>query len=261
MAEIQFSKWQGTGNDFVILDNRDMKIGEPTTDTIKSLCDRRFGIGADGLMILNSDPFYDFSMQYFNADGIEAEMCGNGARCMIGFTHQLGIIGDETKFMARDGVHVGRVLREDYYQIQMIDLKEIRKTPDYYFLNTGVPHVVVFIEDVDKINVPEEGRLIRNNGAFAPAGTNVNFVQMRDKALKIRTYERGVENETLSCGTGAVASAIAACLEHRLEQNSIICQVQGGELKVKFNHTKANEFSNIFLEGPAEYVFEGIVYV
>jgi diaminopimelate epimerase len=257
MADMKFYKWQGTGNDFVILDNREEKLTEPSSDMIKYLCDRRYGIGADGLMVLNNNPIYDFSMQYFNSDGLEAEMCGNGGRCMIGFAHQLGIIGDDTRFMAFDGLHVGRVLGDDKYLLQMIDLNEFRKTDNYYFLNTGVPHVVKFVNKVDKIDVLKKGRKIRNNKDFEPAGTNVNFVQKFGKGIKIRTYERGVENETLSCGTGAVASAIAAYLEFGLEKKQIKCLVPGGELLVRFERNKSGEFSNISLEGPAKQVYSG----
>ncbi len=261
MEEIRFYKWQGTGNDFIILDMRDKKIGEPSSAIIKNICDRHFGVGADGLMILNNHPVYDFRMQYFNADGIEAEMCGNGARCMIGFAHQLGIIAEETLFIAHDGIHIGRVLGQDIYQIQMIDVEEIKKTDDYYFLNTGVPHVVLFVDDVAKVNVQEKGSHIRYSPDFAPDGTNVNFVHLANDILYMRTYERGVENETLSCGTGAVASAIAAYLETDQKQTSFICKVPGGELKVKFDHKGSLLFSNILLEGPAQQVFNGNITI
>ena len=261
MENIRFYKWQGTGNDFIILDNRDNKYDDLRADTIKHLCHRNFGIGADGLMILNNHPVYDFGMQYFNADGIEAEMCGNGARCMIGFAYQLGIIAEETRFMAHDGIHVGRVLGKDNYQIQMIEVEEIKKTDDYYFLNTGVPHVVIFSDDIEKIKVREKGSHIRYSPDFAPDGTNVNFVHLVKDILHMRTYERGVENETLSCGTGAVASAIAAYLETGQKQTSFTCKVPGGELMVKFEHKNSLTFSNILLEGPAQQVFNGNITI
>lgn len=261
MTAIKFSKWQGTGNDFVILDNRDEKIGEPSAEMIRILCDRRFGIGADGLMILNNNQIYDFSMNYYNSDGLEAEMCGNGGRCMIGFAHQLGIIGDETRFLASDGLHKGKVLEDDKYIIQMIDLKEFRKTDKYYYLNTGVPHIVILVDNVDKVDVFNEGRKLRNSTDFKPSGTNVNFVQKIESGIKMRTYERGVENETLSCGTGAVASAITSFLEFGLKNKKIKCLVPGGELTVCFERNKSGEFSEIYLEGPAHQVFSGEITV
>jgi diaminopimelate epimerase len=261
MKETRFYKWQGTGNDFIILDNRDNSLDDLDEKTIKSLCNRRFGIGADGLMTLNHNPIYDFSMNYFNADGIEAEMCGNGGRCMIGFANQLGIIREETRFAARDGLHRGKVLGNDRYLLQMIDLKAFRKATDYYFLNTGVPHVVKFVEDVDSFDVYNEGKKLRYSDEFSPSGTNVNFVEFSDVGIKIRTYERGVEDETLSCGTGAVASAIAAYLEKDLNNKKISCRVPGGQLFVRFDRKDTGEFSNIYLEGPAVQVFEGTVLI
>ncbi len=259
MTDIHFSKWQGTGNDFIILDGRTKQFGNLSEEIIKKLCDRHFGIGADGLMILMNHPDLDFKMMYFNADGIEAEMCGNGARCMIGFAYQLGIIAEKTSFMAYDGIHAGRVLGEDKYQIKMIDVKEFKKADKHYFLNTGVPHLIVFIDDVDKVNMVEEGRMYRHSPEFSPEGTNVNFVQLVGNTIKMRTYERGVENETLSCGTGAVASAIATYLETNKKQTSFTCKVPGGQLKVTFEHLSSGKFCNIFLEGPAKQVFEGIL--
>ncbi len=261
MTALKFYKWQGAGNDFVILDNRDEKIGKPTAETIISLCDRRFGIGADGLMILNNNQIYDFSMSYYNSDGIEAEMCGNGGRCMIGFANYLGIISEETRFMAKDGLHKGMVLEDNKYLIQMIDLKEFRKTDKYYYLNTGVPHVVKFVDNIESIDVVNEGKKIRYSKEFEPSGTNVNFVQKYDSGIKIRTYERGVENETKACGTGAVASAIASHLEFGLQSKTIKCLVPGGELTVSFDRNKSGEFLNIFLEGPAHHVFTGEITI
>lgn len=261
MNLIKFNKWHGTGNDFIITDNREKDNTIYSETMIKKLCNRHFGIGADGFMILDEHPEYDFEMKYYNSDGNEAEMCGNGARCMIGFAHQLGIIGNETRFMARDGFHEGSVLGTDRYRIRMIDVKELRITKDYYSLNTGVPHVVIFTSDIEKVNVREEGKLIRYSREFGPGGTNVNFVMLQDNQLFLRTYERGVEDETLSCGTGAVASAIAAYIATAKNKTGWNCLVPGGELFVQFEEKNDASFGNIFLEGPAVKVFEGIIEI
>ena len=261
MTDIKFSKWQGTGNDFIILDNRDNQYDTLPAETIKYLCHRNFGIGADGLIKLEIHPQYDFSMKYYNADGNEAEMCGNGARCIIGFAYELGIIENETQFMASDGIHEGEVVDNNLYQVKMIDVEDFRKSDDYYFLNTGVPHAVIFTDDIIKAKIVETGRKIRNSSEFAPEGTNVNFVQIDNNNIKLRTYERGVENETLSCGTGAVASAIAASLENGQKQTDFNCQVLGGILNVSFEFKGSGAFKNIFLQGPAYQVFEGTLRV
>jgi len=261
MANIEFSKWQGAGNDFILIDNRDNQYDDLDMELIKYLCHRNFGIGADGLIMLGVDPESDFSMQYFNADGKEAEMCGNGARCIIGFASQLGIIEDETHFTARDGIHKGQVMGNDVYQIKMIDVKGISKTDDYYFLNTGVPHVVVLTDQISKVKTLELGSMIRNSEEFAPRGTNVNFVQIDKDKIILRTYERGVENETLACGTGAVASAIVASFESGGKQTSFDCMVLGGKLRVSFETYGSDTYKNIILEGPARCVFEGEIRV
>jgi len=259
---MQFAKWQGAGNDFIIIDNREALYDDLDSELIKYLCHRNFGVGADGLILLGIDSESDFSMKYFNADGKEAEMCGNGARCIIGFADRLGIIEDETQFMASDGIHGGRVLGNDHYEIKMIDVKGYSKSEDdYYFLNTGVPHVVILTKDIKKAKTLELGREIRYSPEFAPDGTNVNFVQLDDNKLKNRTYERGVENETLACGTGVVASAIVASIEGGHKQNEFDCLVLGGKLRVSFELTANNGFKNIILEGPARCVFEGEIVV
>ena len=259
MARIDFSKWQGTGNDFIMLDNREEEYEDLDTEIIKYLCHRNFGIGADGLIMLGDHPELDFSMRYFNSDGKEAEMCGNGARCIIGFANKLGIIEDETRFMAADGIHEGRVMGNNIYQIRMIDVDGYDKTDEYYFLNTGVPHVVVFKDDVNSVKTTDLGREIRNRPDFSPDGTNVNFVQITDNHLRMRTYERGVEAETLACGTGAVASAIAASIDKGLNQSEFTCQVLGGKLRITFEQAGSKSFRNVLLEGPAHEVFEGAI--
>jgi diaminopimelate epimerase len=273
MTELHFQKWQATGNDFIIIDNRLGHFSDLSAKQIESLCDRKFGIGADGFMMIQTHPTLDFEMRYFNSDGIEAEMCGNGARSIIGYTKQLGIIGNGTRFMAVDGPHDGLVLGNSEYQINMINVNRIIESPlklssdqntdnrTALFLNTGVPHLVVFVDRNDDLDVAVEGRKIRNMDRFKPSGTNVNFVSVNKRSLNVRTYERGVENETLSCGTGAVASAIAMEYLNELETETKLCvstiEVPGGRLSVQFTRTSTEKFEDIYLSGPAKMVFKG----
>ncbi len=259
MTELHFQKWQATGNDFVIVDNRDGVLKNLSPEWINGICDRKFGIGADGFMFVNKHPKLDFEMKYFNADGYEAEMCGNGARSIIGFTYLLGMIGQSTEFLAIDGQHHGWVIGADKYKIQLVDVEAINQDDKGIFLNTGVPHLVVFCEDPSQIDVVKEGREIRNNPDYAPKGTNVNFVNSKQEVITMRTYERGVENETLSCGTGAVASAIATEFIEKQGLTSYQVKVPGGQLLVKFKQTGPNSFQNICLEGEAKKVFEGTI--
>jgi diaminopimelate epimerase len=273
MTELHFQKWQATGNDFIIIDNRLGDYSDLSARQIESLCDRKFGIGADGFMMVQNHPTLDFEMRYFNSDGIEAEMCGNGARSIIGYTKQLGIIGNGTQFMAVDGPHEGLVLGNNEYQINMTHVSRISESQielssnkvnescKALFLNTGVPHLVVFVDQNDNLDVTNEGRKIRNLDRFKPAGTNVNFVSVNKRSLKVRTYERGVENETLSCGTGAVASAIAMEYLNELETETKLCvstiEVPGGRLSVQFTRTSTERFEDIYLSGPAKMVYKG----
>lgn len=227
---------------------------------IASLCDRRFGIGADGLILLQNDPEYDFRMVYFNADGGEGSMCGNGGRCAVKFAHDLGIIGDTTRFIAVDGEHDAS-LNNQLVLLGMRDVHEISKKKHYYFLNTGSPHYVEFVPTVDDVEVVERGRAVRYSAHFAEqGGTNVNFAEIIDEnKLKVRTYERGVEDETLACGTGVTACALAAAATWGWA-GPVNVQVPGGELSIEF--VKADEegqFRNIYLIGPAKFVFKGSV--
>jgi diaminopimelate epimerase len=254
---VHFYKYQGTGNDFIILDNRENSL-HLTDEKVAQLCHRRFGIGADGLMLLGKDPQYDFSMKYYNSDGREGSMCGNGGRCMVSFAHRLGLIGRNTRFMAIDGVHEAEITAEEYVKLRMSDVDGIRSAQDHYFLNTGSPHAVFFVDDVKSLNVFEKGRELRYSKTFQPAGTNVNFVQVLDQnTLFVRTYERGVEDETLSCGTGVTASSLAASLKLNADKTSFAIQTLGGNLKVSFTKLSHGKFTEITLEGPANRVFEG----
>lgn len=255
MITVTFNKYQGAGNDFVMIDNRGNQINPDDVVLINKLCDRRFGIGADGLILVSDHNTLDFEMKYFNSDGKLGSMCGNGGRCTAHFALSHGIAGKNQKFMAFDGPHEAQV-EGDIVRLQMADVKNFRIVDSNYFINTGSPHYVIFTDDVDKINVNEEGKKIRWSEKFAPGGTNVNFVQVIDNGLKIRTFERGVEEETLACGTGVTASAIAAVLKGHFDTSHVNVAARGGNLKVEFG-IHNNEITNVWLTGPATFVFEG----
>jgi len=254
--ELQFYKYQGAGNDFVMIDNRDNSFDKNNTKLIKHLCDRRFGIGADGLILLENATEHDFKMYYFNADGNESTMCGNGGRCIVAFAKKLNIIQNKAIFEAIDGLHHAEIIR-DQINLQMIDVNFVLENKDSLFLNTGSPHHVSFQENIDAIQVKEEGSKIRYGKPYGKKGTNVNFVeQVEDNVFKVRTYERGVEEETLACGTGVTAVAIAAFQAKKTTQKHIYLQTLGGMLEVRFENNE-NEYNNIFLKGPATFVFKG----
>ena len=255
--KINFNKYQGTGNDFVIIDNRDLIFPKNDIDLINKLCDRRFGIGADGLILLENEDYTDFKMIYFNADGIESTMCGNGGRCIVAFAKKLGIINDKTTFTAIDGKHHATINDDDVVSLQMIDVDTITDSKTHLFLNTGSPHHVEFVDSVSKIEVKTSGRNIRNGAPYFEEGANVNFAeQISNNTFKVRTYERGVEDETLSCGTGVTAVAIAANVAKKSSENKIQLETLGGKLTVSF--TKENDvFKNVFLIGEATFVFDG----
>jgi diaminopimelate epimerase len=260
---LHFFKYHGTGNDFIILDNRKEIFPGSHEKLVASLCDRRFGIGADGLMLLQtSKPGTDFKMVYFNADGRESTMCGNGGRCIVSFAAKLGLFERNTTFMAIDGIHEAILQSHNYVRLRMSDVNEVEQNPEFYYLNTGSPHYVQFVSDAANINVYLEGRKIRYNERFKARGTNVNFVQDNGDSIFVRTYERGVENETLSCGTGIVAAAISSCLKRKSDGLSYNVPVttRGGKLKVSFDHQNG-KFTNIWLEGPVTFVFEGSIEV
>lgn len=255
---MKFYKYQGTGNDFVVVDNRLNRFSISNQDIAK-ICDRRFGIGADGFILLESHSTLDFNMVYFNSDGNESSMCGNGGRCIVAFAHDLGMFDTHCKFEAIDGMHEA-ILENEQVKLKMVDVTDIEIGKDYYFLNTGSPHYVSFVKDVANVKIIEEAHVIRYNDRFKEKGTNVNFVQLLgEQHIKVRTYERGVEDETLSCGTGVTAAAIASVL-HTLGNAqgtfSITISSEGGELSVEF--TISNGIvENIWLIGPAKFVFSG----
>lgn len=254
--KVNFYKYQGTGNDFIIIDNRKNNISLSDMQ-INQLCDRRFGVGADGLMLLENHPSLDFNMKYFNADGKESTMCGNGGRCLVAFAKSISLIDKKTNFNAIDGVHKATVNKNNSISLQMQDVSYVRLVNTNYFLNTGSPHYVTFRDDIKNIDVYNRGREIRYSAEFSPEGTNVNFVEFQDNKLFVRTYERGVENETLSCGTGVTASAISASIYSDSDKNSYDIITKGGYLNVSFKKQDSNTFSDIWLTGPATFVFKG----
>lgn len=254
---LNFSKYHGAGNDFILIDNRKDKI-KLSCSEVAFLCNRHLGIGADGMMLLNSSNQHDFEMQYFNSDGNESSMCGNGGRCITAFASKLGIIDKLTLFTAIDGLHTAEIIEDKgnikTIRLQMCDVKELKQFDNYFLLNTGSPHYVQFVDDVKAIDVASEGRKIRFDLRFAPEGLNVNFVEIKANFIFVRTYERGVEDETLSCGTGVTASALAYASDKNIEKVNI--HTLGGKLTVSFEKQN-NTFNNVFLEGEACFVFEG----
>ena len=292
--KIHFYKYQGAGNDFILLDNRKDEYASLGMSQIASLCDRRFGIGADGLMTLQLDSEHGLRMRYYNADGREGSMCGNGGRCFTAFAAQLGLMEKELEFVAVDGLHRAQILNglNDQYlvKLQMAGVGCYRRTVtatknvlkrNVFLLDTGSPHYVRFVSDVERIDVNKVGAKIRFSNEF-PDGVNVDFVQIKSDNLVVRTYERGVENETFSCGTGVTASAIAYVLMTNPKEGAHTVQVltRGGHLKVQFEIRNGNprlkvpktdvlttseelilntmpKITEVYLEGLAQFVFEG----
>jgi len=255
--KIHFHKYQGTGNDFVILDNRDGRYNALTSEQVKDICDRRFGIGADGLMMLNEKPGYDFEMKYYNADGGESSMCGNGGRCLVKFAANNGIRKDIYHFIASDGPHEAEIDADGTVSLKMKDVTTIAEHGSDFVLDTGSPHYVKLINDVMNYDVYKKGQAIRNSDEFAKKGINVNFVQQKgDYEIIVRTYERGVEDETLSCGTGVTAAALV-CYHNETGYNDVTVITKGGKLTVEYDRLNEDNYTNIFLCGPAEKVYEG----
>ncbi|TNJ43121.1 diaminopimelate epimerase [Tamlana fucoidanivorans] len=253
-----FYKYQGTGNDFVMIDNRQQNFDKNDTKQVAFMCDRRFGIGADGLILLENHPEYDFKMVYYNADGNESSMCGNGGRCLVAFAQQLGVISDKAVFEAVDGLHHATI-KDGIVKLQMVDVDTIETYENYVFLNTGSPHHVQFEDQIQAFDIKKEGAKIRYGAPYNEAGANVNFVKkISENTFRVRTYERGVEDETLSCGTGATAVAIAMHAMGEVNTNHVKLSVEGGELEVCFD-TQNGEYKNVWLIGPATFVFKGSI--
>ena len=258
--KINFHKYQGAGNDFIILDNRNGAYDKLNTEQINRLCDRHFGIGADGLMMLKNNTGYDFEMLYFNADGKPGSMCGNGGRCMVKYVYNLGIHQYTYRFLASDGEHEAEIDNQ-WIRLKMKDVQEIEEHSSFAVLDTGSPHFVKFANDVENIDVVETGREVRYSKRYMPDGINVNFVESTgEDSIYVRTYERGVEDETLSCGTGVTAAALVSAHNPR-GFNRVEVKTAGGNLSVEFTKTDEMHFENIWLCGPAELVFEGVMEI
>jgi len=265
---IRFSKYHGTGNDFILIDNRShlFRNYNESFDLIERLCHRRFGIGGDGLILINSSSDTDFEMVYFNSNGKEGTMCGNGGRCSVAFANSLGLVKDKTVFKAIDGNHEAFIIGKEHditnVKLKMQDVNAIQKNEGYFVVDTGSPHYIRFEKNVAEMNILQSGRDIRYSEAFAEKGINVNFAEAFEDHIYMRTYERGVEDETLSCGTGATATAIAACLSGYLNDRNI-CNIKtlGGNLTVHFNHPNDSSFTDIWLEGPATCVYKGEINI
>ena len=254
--KIHFYKYQGTGNDFVILDNRNWIYSSITQEQIQKICDRKFGIGADGLMLLNPKLNYDFEMKYYNSDGKESSMCGNGGRCLVQFAYDQGIHHDQYFFSAIDGDHTAEIDDDGTVSLKMKDVESVEEVHGDYILDTGSPHYVKIIGEVMDVDVVQKGMDIRYSPEFAVDGINVNFVEQKSPdEIIVRTYERGVEDETLSCGTGVVASALV-CYHNDVGYNDVTVITRGGRLVVEYDRVN-NQFNNIWLCGPALKVFEG----
>ncbi|MGZ3864373.1 MAG: diaminopimelate epimerase [Bacteroidia bacterium] len=257
---LHFYKYHGCGNDFIILDNRTGAI-KLSNQQVQNLCHRHFAIGADGLMLLELEPGYDFKMVYYNSDGNISSLCGNGSRCITAFAQKLGIIKDKARFLAADGEHFS-VINGTEIALKMNDVNSIEQHTDFSFLNTGSPHVVKWVNGLDEYDVFTEGRKIRRSEPFnSKGGTNVNFAEPDANGIFIRTYERGVEDETLACGTGVTAAALVAASLNKATSPTL-CKVKtpGGDLTVTFQKTPAG-FTDIWLRGPAVFVFEGDISI
>ena len=261
--DFEFWKYHGNGNDFVIINSFQDPI-ELSNQQVASICDRRFGIGADGLILICKSDTSDFEMLYYNSDGNLASMCGNGGRCAVAFAYSQGLVKDKTTFKAFDGIHQaiinGNIEGKKVLDIslQMLDVNEVEINKNYYFLDTGSPHYVEFVDHLAEFDVVGMGRKTRFSEKFHPNGTNVNFAEISENRIFVRTYERGVENETLSCGTGVTASAIAAYFETGITDVDI--HTPGGDFNVSFD-VEGDNFLNLWLRGPAEEVFKGSYFI
>ena len=260
---IPFYKYQGTGNDFVLIDQRhEIWLSRSDENIIRRLCDRKFGIGADGLILLQEREAYDFEMVYFNADGRESSMCGNGGRCIAAFARHLGVVNQTAFFLAIDGDHEAEIRADNRVALRMTAVEKMEQGTDHFILDTGSPHYVIPVEDIHDINVVENGRAIRYSERFKEVGINVNFMEIRSSEIAVATYERGVEDETLSCGTGVTASAISAYVQNRWTGKQVVdVETKGGRLQVQLECSAAGTFDPVWLIGPAEMVFEGLVSV
>jgi diaminopimelate epimerase len=255
---VKFAKYQATGNDFILIDNRDGKIKLELPQIVR-LCNRSWGIGADGIILVEADKNADFNMNFYNPDGSQS-LCGNGSRCAVNFAHELGIIEKEANFSAFDGNHLAEIHDNKDVRLKMNDVKTVRHMGDGMFVDTGSPHVVNFVINLGNFKVRKEGSKVRFSGLFHESGVNVNFVEVMDQHnISVRTYERGVEDETLSCGTGVTAAAIASQMKSVLSPVQI--KTRGGNLRVEYQQAVEGGYKDVFLTGPAKKVFEGKIEI
>ena len=253
MPNIKFHKYQGTGNDFIMVDDRRANFEILNLDLIGKICDRKFGVGADGIILLHNHPVHDFQMIYFNPDGSQS-LCGNGSRCAVQFASALGLIKDRCTFLAVDGLHEGFII-DGLIHIKMPDVTQFVDVDGDFFVDTGSPHHIKLVPQVSGVDVFEEGRAIRYSSRYQPHGTNVNFVEISELSTSVRTYERGVEDETLSCGTGV--AAVALVLAQKGFASPVSLRTRGGILQVSFKKQADGSYTDVYLIGPAEKVFEG----
>ena len=253
--EFSFTKYQGTGNDFVVIDDRKRLFDSTNEKYIRFLCDRRKGVGADGLILLRNHVAADFEMLYFNADGKQGTMCGNGGRCIVDFAKHLGMVNEYCRFIAVDGLHEAKWTAEKV-ALKMLDVAEIKSHKDYVYLDTGSPHHIQFVNDLDNFPVYKTGKSICFSDLYKQEGVNVNFVELINTRCRVRTYERGVEDETLSCGTGVTAVVIALHYNNKIDANNLTVETRGGKLEVSFDFFEKT-YHNIWLTGKIEKVFKG----
>ncbi len=256
--KFHFHKYQATGNDFVLVDNRQGNISF-TKEQIEKICDRKFGIGADGLILIEKHPSLNFNLEYYNSDGSQS-LCGNGSRAAVHFASQLGLVNGHANFQAYDGPHQADLLSNGVIRLKMNDVKEVKRLGEDFFIYTGSPHFIRIVKNLDNYSVYEEGKKIRFSEDFNPGGTNVNFVELLpNNTIGVRTYERGVEDETLSCGTGVTAAALA--VSYLQYSSRVHIKTRGGDLSVEYKSSQPGTFEDIFLIGPAKMVYEGAIEI
>lgn len=260
--QFSFKKYQGTGNDFVIIDNRNDLFDKTNIETIQFICSRKFGIGSDGLILIENHDEFDFNMVFFNPDGSQS-FCGNGSRCAVQFAYDLRIIKKEhTEFISTDGWHEAHVLGENIVTLKMNDVSKINSQSDFDFMNTGSPHYVAFKTNLKELDIINEGSKVRHAKEYESiGGTNVNFIEKYENTYQVRTYERGVENETLSCGTGVTACALSIAVKENISTGEVSIQTKGGKLSVAFKKVSDCSFEDIWLKGPATFVFDGVISI
>ncbi len=255
MYPVDFYKYQATGNDFILIDDRELTFPD-RPEIIRFMCDRKFGIGSDGLILIRNSDDSDFEMVFYNPDSSQS-LCGNGSRCAVRFAEKLGLVDGKCAFLAYDGIHKAELLSDERVRLGMNNVQNVRQLPDGMFVDTGSPHLIRYVQDIDDVDVAGRGREIRYNETFREKGVNVNFVSIEDHRICVRTYERGVENETLSCGTGVTAAALASA--ERGMDSPVAVNTKGGNLEVSFERNTDGSFSRVYLTGPAKEVFTGSI--